>query len=73
MPQIEWTAEWPNIPGWYWVYQELDMGFGTYCQPYLIEEPVHIPLYAKAFYGPIKAPDMPKEFVSDIYAVSRKN
>lgn len=67
MPQIEWSAKWPKIPGWYWVYQELERGLGTYCQPYLIEEPVHIPIYAKAFYGPLQAPEMPDEFVSDVY------
>lgn len=63
----EWTEHYLKKPGWYWVYQELDRGLGTYCQPYLIENENNIPLYAKAFYGPIEAPEMPDEFVSDVY------
>lgn len=64
---MKWQDKFTGKPGWYWVYQELDNGYGTYLSLYLIEENKDIPFYAKAFYGPIEAPEVPANLVSDIY------
>lgn len=64
---LKWQEKYMGVSGWYWVYQELDSGFGTYLSLYLIEEERDIPLYAKAFYGPVEAPKVPDNFVSEYY------
>lgn len=69
---MDWSSKRPEKSGWYWVYQELDNGYGTYCSLYLIEDNNNIPLYAKAFYGPVSAPTIPDEFVSDYYKKAKK-
>lgn len=56
---LEWVTVFPGQPGWYWVYQALPKGNGETFFPVWIESPTSLPNYAKAFYGPIHAPDMP--------------
>lgn len=69
---MKWQDKFMNIPGWYWVYQELDRGYGTYLSLHLIEEEKDIPFYAKAFYGPMIAPELPDNYISDYYKKAKK-
>lgn len=56
--QLEWTTVFPGQSGWYWVYQALPKGNGETFFPVWIETAQSVPNYAKAFYGPIHAPEI---------------
>lgn len=63
----DWTTTFPNIAGWYWVYQALPKGNGEAYFPVWIEDSQSLPLYAHAFYGPLEHPEMPEELCPEIY------